>query len=159
MLRITVVAVGKIKSRALTELIGEYVVRLSKFCALTIIETPDEQISARDGEAEIIRRTLAEAGGILGRLRDGAYIVALDMNGDAPDSLRMAKKLADASIRYPEIIFIVGGSHGLHPVVTKRADYILSMSNLTFPHQLARLILLEQLYRSFKINNNETYHK
>ena len=152
-------AIGKIKERALSELNGEYIKRLGKYCALEIVELAEENITARESEGGIKRGLLAEAARIIDKLRPGAYTVALDMGGDAPDSAGVAGMLRTVAIRHPEIIFIIGGSHGLHPDVLAKADYVLSMSNMTFPHQLARLILLEQLFRAFKINNNETYHK
>ena len=159
MLKINIVAVGKIKERALSMMIGEYSKRLGRYCALRIIEAPDESVSARESEASIQRHLSDEAGRVLGLLRADAYIVALDIKGNPIDSIGLAQKLGALAGRYPEITFIIGGSHGLHPDVLSRSDYVLSMSELTFPHQLARLILLEQLYRSFKIINNETYHK
>jgi 23S rRNA (pseudouridine1915-N3)-methyltransferase len=159
MLKIKIIAVGKIKEPALSELIAEYVKRLGKYCAIDIIEVPDESVSARESEAVITRRRLNEAERILERLRAGAYVIALDIRGESPDSLELSKKIETLTGQYQEIIFIIGGSHGLHRDVLTRSKYILSMSNFTFPHQLARLILLEQLYRSFKILNNETYHK
>ena len=159
MLRIKIVAVGKLKERALTETADDYAKRLSRYCSIEIIEVADESISAHESNAVIVRRLGDEARRVLDRVKAGAYVVALDMSGDAPDSVGFSKQLASLSGLYPEIVFIIGGSHGLHADVLARADYVLSLSKLTFPHRLARLILLEQLYRAFKIINGETYHK
>ena len=159
MLKIKIIAVGKLGERALSALTGEYAKRLGRYCSLDIIEVMDESVSARDSEALIIRRLSSEAGRVLERIRADAYVVALDIKGESIDSVELSKKINALAGLYPEVAFVIGGSHGLHPDVLTRSDYILSLSRLTFPHQLARLILLEQLYRSFKILNNETYHK
>ena len=160
MLKIKIVAIGKIKERALSELICEYAKRLGRYCSLEIIEVADESISARESGAGVIKLMRIEAERVLERLRPGAYYtIALDMGGTAMDSEAFAKNVGALSGAYPQIVFIIGGSHGLHPDVLARSDFVFSMSELTFPHQLARLVLLEQLYRAFKINSNETYHK
>jgi len=159
MIKIKVVAAGRIKERALSELIGEYAKRLSKYCTLTIVEVPDESVAARESEADVRRGLLAESGRLLGRIAAGEYVIALDIKGDATDSPGFSKMLNDLAARHSALAFVIGGSNGLHPDVISRADRALSLSRLTFPHQLARLILLEQIYRAFKINNNETYHK
>ena len=159
MLKIKIIAVGKLGEQALSALASEYAKRLGRYCSLEIAEVADERVSARDSEATILRRLSDEAGRVLERLRTEAYVVALDIKGKSIDSVEFSQKINTLAGSYPEIIFIIGGSHGLHPDVLARSDYILSLSRLTFPHQLTRLILLEQLYRSFKIINNETYHK
>ncbi|MCL2057920.1 MAG: 23S rRNA (pseudouridine(1915)-N(3))-methyltransferase RlmH [Oscillospiraceae bacterium] len=158
-MKIKIVAVGKIKERALSELIAEYVKRLGRYCSLEIVEVADESISARESGPGVMKFLHIEAGRVLERLRAGSYAIALDMGGAVLDSVAFAGKLDALSGHYPEIAFIIGGSHGLHPDVLECADFVLSMSKLTFPHQLARLLVLEQLYRAFKIINNETYHK
>ena len=154
-----VIAVGKLKEKALIALVGEYVKRLGRYCTLDIIELADESIPAGESEAGVRKSLHIEAGRIFEKLRAGTYTIALDMSGKAPDSAGFAEMLQSLAIRGLEIEIIIGGSHGLHPEVLERADYIMSMSNLTFPHQLARLIILEQLYRAHKIMHNETYHK
>ena len=159
MLKVKIIAVGKIKERALAETASEYIKRLSKYCSLEITEVADESIPAHESEAVIQRRLSDEARRVLDRIKAGAYVIALDMGGEMPDSVGFSNKLDALSGVHPVIIFIIGGSHGLHTDVLERADYVLSLSNLTFPHRLARLILLEQLYRAFKILNGETYHK
>ena len=159
MQKIKIIAVGKLREQALTQLTGEYIKRLGKFCSIEVIEVADESGPARENGPEIQRRLLVEATRILDRLKSGAYIIALDMAGNAPDSVELSKKIGSLAGLYSEVVYIIGGSHGLHGDVLKRSDYILSLSHLTFPHQLTRLILLEQIYRSYKIINNETYHK
>ena len=159
MYKIKIVAVGKIKERPLGDMIGEYVKRLKKYCTIDIIEVADESVSARESDAGIRRSQLVEAGRILERRLAGGYAIALDMGGQSTNSIEFSQKLNYLADHYPEIVFFIGGSHGLHQDVLTRADNIWSMSELTFPHQLARLILVEQIYRAFKIINNETYHK
>ena len=159
MLKIKIIAVGKIKETALTQVINEYIKRLGKYCALEIIEVRDESIAANNSESDIVKFTRMEADRLIAHIKPGVYTIALDSKGDAPDSVVFAHKLESLTARLPEIHFIIGGSHGLHFTALRGADYIMSMSNMTFPHQLARLIFLEQLYRAFKIINNETYHK
>lgn len=159
MLKIKIIATGKIKEPALGAMIGEYVKRLGKYCTLGIIEVHDESIPAKEGQAVIEKRIHAEAVRILERLKPDSYVIALDVGGDAPDSNAFAQKLGGLTGRYVETAFIIGGSHGLHESVLARADYVMSMSNLTFPHQMARLIIMEQIYRAFKILSKETYHK
>ena len=161
--KIKIIAVGKIKERPLTELFGEYIKRLGRYCSLDIIEVLDESVSAHENAADIQKHLRAEADRLLERLRSvariGAYKIALDIKGHSLDSINFASKLNYLVDHFQEIIFIIGGSHGLHNNVLSYADYTFSMSELTFPHQLARLILVEQIYRAYKIIGNETYHK
>ena len=157
--KVKIIAVGRIKERALSMLIDEYTKRLGRYCAIEIIEIANESISARESDAGIIKHQLAEAERIMGRIRAGSYVTALDMSGQSVNSIEFSQKLNTNTGKYVESIFIIGGSHGLHPDVLTHVNYTWSISELTFPHQLVRLILLEQLYRAFKIINNETYHK
>jgi 23S rRNA (pseudouridine1915-N3)-methyltransferase len=159
MRRIKIVAAGKIKDRALAEMIGEYVKRLGKFCSLEIIETQDESVPAFAGAETIQKHLRVEAERLLDRIKPGAYVISLDISGKEPDSPALAKMIDGLAATAAELVFVIGGSHGLHREVLNRSNYVMSLSKLTFPHQLARLILLEQLFRSFKIINNETYHK
>ena len=147
------------RERALAEMAGEYAKRLGKYCALEIIEIQDESVSARESDATVKKRILDESRRISERFKTDSYVIALDMRGAAVDSEGFAENIRALTGRLPEIIFVIGGSHGLHSEILERANCVVSMSNLTFPHQLARLILLEQLFRAFKIINNETYHK
>lgn len=158
-MNITVVAVGKIKERYFTDAISEYSKRLSRFVKLDIIEVSDEKIpdNASEKEAEQIKEKEGEK--ILAKLPQGAYSVAMCIEGGQLASEEIAKKLALVSMNTSHIVFIIGGSLGLSDAVKKKADLRLSFGKITLPHQLMRVVLLEQIYRAFKINNNENYHK
>ncbi len=158
-MNITVVAVGKIKERYFTDAISEYSKRLSRFVKLNIIEVSDEKIpdNASEKEAEQIKEKEGEK--ILAKLPQGAYSVAMCIEGGQLASEEIAKKLASVSMNTSHIVFIIGGSLGLSDAVKKKADLQLSFGKITLPHQLMRVVLLEQVYRAFKINNNENYHK
>jgi 23S rRNA (pseudouridine1915-N3)-methyltransferase len=159
MVRIKIVAVGKVREKYLSDAIAEYGKRLGRFCALEIAEVGESK-NLREGDPALVGRQLAaEAAAIMARIGSGAYLIATDVQGEAPDSAGFARKLGGLIGQAPEIAFAIGGSHGLHEDVRRMAGYRLSMSRLTFPHQLARLILMEQLYRAFKILGNEKYHK
>ncbi|MGE4284163.1 MAG: 23S rRNA (pseudouridine(1915)-N(3))-methyltransferase RlmH, partial [Clostridia bacterium] len=140
--------------------INEYAKRLSRYCKLDIIELNDEKIpdNASEKEEEIVRTT--EGQKILNHIKEGSYTIALCIEGKQIDSLELSQTIEKVAVSGQSTInFIIGGSVGLSDEVKSKADYKLSFSKLTFPHQLMRLILLEQIYRSFKIINNETYHK
>lgn len=159
-LNITIIGVGKIKESYLREGIDEYSKRLNRFCNLDIIEVPDEKapenLSVK--EEEMVKRREGEH--ICRHIKDGCYKIALCIDGNMMSSENLSKKIQDIELSGKSAIqFIIGGSLGLSPDVVKRCDMKLSFSKMTFPHQLMRLILLEQVYRSFKIIYNETYHK
>jgi 23S rRNA (pseudouridine1915-N3)-methyltransferase len=156
---VRVVAVGKARDRALAEACREYEKRLGRFCRLEVWEVAEEAVSARDSRATALRRLDAEAGRVRARLKAGAYLAALDAAGEPMDTAAFAARVKGLTARLPEAAFVVGGSCGLHPSVLAEADWRLSLSPLTFPHQLARLVLLEQLYRAFKIIAGEAYDK
>ena len=143
---IKIVCVGKIKEQYLQEAIADYMKRLSKYHKVNIIELEDS-----DMEEEAIR--------ILRNIDNKDYVIALDINGNNLSSVELADKIDKQFISNSNITFVIGGSDGLDKIVKERSNYSLSFSKLTFPHQLFRVILLEQIYRSFKILNNETYHK
>jgi 23S rRNA (pseudouridine1915-N3)-methyltransferase len=159
MLRIKIIAVGKLRERHWADAVQEYAKRLSRFCALEILETAEESVPPGAGDALIERHLKTESGRLLEKVREGAFLTALDLNGENPDSPAFARKLQDLMGRRSELLFVIGGSWGLHADVLARTDYRLSLSNMTFPHQLARLLLAEQLYRAFKIIGGEVYHK
>ena len=138
---------GKIKEEYLNELINDYKKRISRYHKLEIIELNDSNDLQK------------EAVDILKHINSQDYCIALDIDGEMLDSVSLAKKIDSTFLNYGTITFIIGSSFGLHEEVKKRANYKLSFSKLTFPHGLFRGILLEQIYRSFKILNNETYHK
>ncbi len=159
-MKITLVAVGKIKEKYIRDAVAEYSKRLSRYCRLEILETADEKTPEDAGRAE--EKSIREKEGkrILKLIREDAYVITLEIEGRMPDSIELADKIEKLGIRgVSHIIFIIGGSIGLSEEVRARSDYALSFSKLTFPHQLMRVILLEQIYRSFRIIQGEPYHK
>ncbi len=149
---IEVICVGKIKEKFFDQAILEYQKRLSKYTKLKITEIPDfnlDEVSTIKKESEII----------ISKLDNKSYKICMDINGEQLSSVDLSKKIENTLITNSDITFIIGGSYGLSDEVKKICNYRLSFSKLTFPHQLFRIILLEQIYRSFKILNNETYHK
>ena len=149
---IKIITVGKIKEKYYTDAVNEYLKRLSKYTKIDLIEVKDEDF-------DINKTLLKERDNILKYINDKDYIVTLEIEGNELDSVSLSKKLEDIQNNYSNITFIIGGSYGLHDDIKRISNYKLSFSKLTFPHQLFRVILLEQLYRSYKIINNETYHK
>lgn len=159
-MKITLVTVGKIKERFFEEAIKEYEKRLSRYCKLEIIQVADEKTP--DGAGEALENQIKEKEGerILTQIRDGSYVIALAIEGKMLDSEELAGKLGQLGVEgISQIVFVIGGSLGLSAKVMKRADYALSFSRMTFPHQLMRVILLEQVYRSYRILNHQPYHK
>ena len=158
-MKITVIAVGKIKEKFYTDAIAEYSKRLSRYCRLEVIQVADEKTP--DGASEAQERQIKEKEGsrILAQ-KDGAYVIALAVQGTMLSSEQLASKLNKLGVDgQSQIVLIIGGSLGLSDEVLKRADYHLSFSPMTFPHQLMRVILLEQIYRSYRIISGEPYHK
>ncbi len=147
---IKIICVGKIKEKYFINAIEEYKKRLSKYINLEIIELPDYNY-------DMIKTKIEEGKNILSKILDKDYVVTLDINGKELDSIDLSNFI-DKNISR-NITFVIGGSNGLSNDVLKRANYSLSFSKLTFPHQLFRILLLEQIYRSFKIIHNESYHK
>lgn len=159
-MKITLVTVGKIKEKFFTDAIEEYSKRLSRYCKLEIIQVADEKTPDHAGEALELQIKEKEGERILGQIKDGAYVIALAIEGQMLSSEKLAKKLDDLGISgVSQIVFVIGGSLGLSKKVLSRADYLLSFSKMTFPHQLMRVILLEQIYRSYRILKGEPYHK
>ena len=159
-MRINIVCVGKIKEKYLKLGIDEFKKRLSKYCKLEIIELDDEKApeNLSDKEMEMIKEK--EGKKILSKIKDNSYVIALAIDGKNLSSEELADTINKLGIRgVSNITFVIGGSLGLSDEVLSRADYKLSFSKMTFPHQLMRLILLEQVYRSYRINNGEPYHK
>ena len=159
-MKITVIAVGKIKEKFYTDAIAEYSKRLSSYCRLEVIQVADEKTP--DGASEAQERQIKEKEGsrILAQIKDGAYVIALAVQGTMLSSEQLASKLNKLGVDgQSQIVLIIGGSLGLSDEVLKRADYHLSFSPMTFPHQLMRVILLEQIYRSYRIISGEPYHK
>ena len=159
-MKITIAAVGKIKEKYFTGAIDEYAKRLSRYCKLELIEVPDEKTPDGAGEALELHIKEKEGERILQKIPDNAYVIALAIDGKMLDSEELAAQMERWNVGgISHMVFVIGGSLGLAPAVLKRADYRLSFSKMTFPHQLMRVILLEQIYRSFRIRNHEPYHK
>lgn len=159
-MRITVVCVGKIKEKYFTMAIDEYAKRLSRYCKLNIIEVPDEKTPDQASEAEELQIKKKEGERILSNIKDQAYVIALAIQGKMLDSVELAKKLESlGTYGDSQIVFVIGGSLGLSEEVLARANMKLSFSPMTFPHQLMRVVLLEQVYRAYRINCGEPYHK
>ena len=159
-MKITLITVGKIKEKYFTDAIAEYAKRLSRYCKLDIVEVADEKTP--DGASESLENQIKEKEGerILSKIPDGAYVVALAIEGKQLDSEELADKMEKWNVNgVSHLVFIIGGSLGLTSKVLNRADFKLCFSKMTFPHQLMRVVLLEQVYRSFRIRNNEPYHK
>ena len=159
-MKITIISVGKIKEKYFVDAINEYSKRLSKYCKLNIVEVKDEKTkeNASVTEEDIVKET--EGKRILEKISDSSKVIALAIEGVEYDSVELAKQLESYRLSgTSDLTFIIGGSLGLHKSVLNRADLKLSFSKMTFPHQLMRVILLEQIYRSFRIINNEPYHK
>ena len=151
---IKIVCVGKVKDRNLSALIDDYGKRINRYHKLEIIEVKDEPI--RDDEKTVLD---IEAKRVLNSIGNDEYVILMDLHGKSIDSLSLAKKIDKLFIQFPKITFVIGGSLGLGEALLKRADEKIKLSDLTFLHQMTRLILLEQIYRCFKILNNDTYHK
>ena len=159
-MQIRIVAVGKIKEKFYRDAIDEYAKRLSRYCKLTIVEVEDEKTAENSSDREIERILRKEADGIEPYLEDNSEIIVLALEGRKFDSVAFSKKLHDIGLKgTSRIIFVIGGSLGLHDDIKKRASLLLSFSDMTFPHQLMRVILTEQIYRAYRIMNNEPYHK
>ena len=148
------ICVGKVKDEHLKALIDDYSKRIGKYHKLEIIEVKDEPI--RDNEKEVLD---IEATRILSKVDKDDYVILLDLHGSSLDSSSLAKKIDNLFITHSKIDFVIGGSLGLGEEIRNRANYRLKLSDMTFLHQMTRLIILEQIYRSFKILNHETYHK
>lgn len=159
-MNIDIVCVGRIKERYLTDAIAEYSKRLSRYCKLNIIEVADEKTPEHASEGVDRQIKAKEGERIAKHLKDGAFVIALAINGKQLSSEELAAKINDLGLRgTSHIQLVIGGSIGLDEAVLKRANYKLSFSKMTFPHQLMRVILLEQIYRAYKINAHEPYHK
>lgn len=159
-MKITIVCVGKIKEKFYRDALAEYTKRLSRYCSLSITEVADEKTKeqASDVECAIIKDREGER--ILKSIREDGYVIALAIDGKNLDSVDLSKKIENLALTgKSNLYFVIGGSLGLSDEVMKRADYKLSFSRMTFPHQLMRVILLEQIYRSYRIINHEPYHK
>ena len=159
-MKLRVICTGKLKERFYTEAVDEFKKRLSRFSDLEILELPDEKVADSPSPAEIERVKNIECRRMQEKLAQGEYVIALDPRGREMTSEQLASKLSEIMLSgSSRVAFLIGGSHGLTDELRKQADLVLSFSKLTFPHQIFRVMLLEQVYRAFKIMNNEPYHK
>lgn len=149
---IKLIVVGKIKEKYLLDALKEYEKRLHKYTKLKIIELPDESYDVK-------KTLIKEKENIIKNINNKDYVITLEIEGKSLDSIEFSKKIVDLQNYNNDVCFIIGGSYGLHDEIKKRSNLSLSFSKMTFPHQLFRVILLEQIYRAYKIMNNETYHK
>ena len=159
-MNIQIVCIGKLKEKYWTEAVAEYSKRLSRFCTLEIVELKESRLPDRASVAEEKLVKQEEGREILKAIKPGSFVITLEILGKQLDSPQLAEKISQLSLEgKSNIAFVIGGSLGLSEEVSQRADFKLSFSKMTFPHQMMRVILLEQIYRAFKINRNETYHK
>ena len=159
-MKITVVAVGKIKEKFFADAVSEYRKRLGRYCKLEILQVADEKTP--DGVSEALEKQIKDREGerILSHIRDGEYVFALAIEGKMMSSEEMAQKMERLGVEgRSQVVFVIGGSLGLSEAVIRRADEHLSFSKMTFPHQLMRVILVEQIYRSYRIMTGGPYHK
>lgn len=159
-MEIRILTVGKIKEKYLNDGIAEYAKRLSRYCKLNFIQVPDEKTP--DKAFDALNRQIKETEGnrLLSHIREQDYVIALAIDGKMLDSVELSDLIARLGVQgKSSIVFVIGGSLGLSDAVLKRADYKLSFSRMTFPHQLMQMILLEQIYRGYRIMNHEPYHK
>ena len=159
-MNVTIICVGKIKEKYLKSAIDEYTKRLSRYCKLNVIELSDEKTpdNASEKEETLIKQKEGEA--ILKTIKDSMFVIALELKGDMLSSEELSNYIMDLGIRgESNIAFVIGGSLGLSNGVLERANYKLCFSKMTFPHQLFRVMLLEQVYRGFRIISGEPYHK
>lgn len=159
MLNINVVCVGKVKEKYLRDAIEEYAKRLKKYCNLKIVELPDEKLPSKLYESTILEVKEKESKNILQHIKNGSYVICLDLKGKEMTSEEFSKKIQDISVNWNSTItFIIGGTLGMTDELLKQTNETICFSKMTFPHQLIRVFLLEQIFRGFKIANNEIYH-
>ena len=159
MLTINIICVGKLKEKFFKDAIDEYSKRLSKYCKLNIIELPDEKIPEKTNpniENEIKTK---ECNNIINHIKKDSYVISLDLTGKQLSSEEFSKNIENISMQSSQITFIIGGSLGLTDKVLSMSNQKICFSKMTFPHQLIRVFLLEQIFRAFKISNSETYHR
>lgn len=158
---IKIIGVGKIKERFYREAIAEYQKRMTAYNKVEIVEVADEKAPETLSEKEIDQVKTAEGERILSKIKDDAFVVTLEINGKALDSIKFAKLIQDEMLDGfgRDMVFVIGGSNGLGANVLKRSNYRISFGKMTYPHQLMRVILMEQIYRAYRIINKEPYHK
>ncbi|HAS73636.1 MAG TPA: 23S rRNA (pseudouridine(1915)-N(3))-methyltransferase RlmH [Clostridiales bacterium UBA8960] len=159
-MRITVISVGKIKEKFYTGAIEEYSKRLSKYCTLSLVEVADEKAPETLSEKEMVQIKDREGERILDKIKESQYVITLEIRGKQLTSEELSEKMSALGLEgNSDVVFVIGGSLGLSDAVMKRSNFALSFSKMTFPHQLMKVVLLEQVYRGFRILRNEPYHK
>ena len=159
-MNVTILAVGKLKEKYWRDAVAEYSKRLKSYCSLQITEIKESPLRANPSAADEEAVKIAEGADILSRIRSSDYVITLEIKGKVLSSEALAQKIEALAIDgKSSIVFVIGGSLGLSEEVSRRADFKLSFSAMTFPHQMMRVILLEQIYRSYRIMNHEPYHK
>lgn len=159
-MKIRIICIGKLKEKYWTSAAAEYSKRISGYANIEIVELKESKLPSNPSEADENSVLIHEGQNILSKIKDNDHVIAMEVEGEQIDSVALAKKIQCAfDTKSSTIDFVIGGSLGLSDEVKKRADYGLSFSKMTFPHQMARIMLLEQIYRAFKINSGETYHK
>lgn len=159
-MKIKIICIGKLKEKYLRDACEEYVKRLTKYCKLEILELKEEKLADKASLADEEHVKEEEGKAILSKIRDADYVITLEVLGKLISSEELSQKLDELCLSgISDIVFVIGGSLGFSEAVSKRADYKLSFSKLTFTHQMIRILLLEQVYRAFKISRNEAYHK
>ena len=159
MLSIKIICVGKLKEKYWQDACAEYMKRLGAYCNVEIIEVREEKLPANASASDEKNVIDAEGRNLLDKIAKSDYVIALDVKGRELSSEEMAARISEISFTHSSLAFIIGGSLGLSDELKARADAKMSFGRITLPHQLARVVALEQIYRAFKINNNETYHK
>lgn len=159
MIKVTLIALSKLKEKYLKDASDEYLKRLSRYCKLQLVEIEPERLNDNPSQNEINSALEKEAQAVFKRIPESSYVAAMCVEGKKLSSEDLAKTLSSAQFSSGGITFIIGSSYGLADSVKKRADIRMSVSDMTFPHQLFRIMLLEQIYRGFKINEGSAYHK
>lgn len=158
MLNINIVCIGKIKEKYLQDAIAEYSKRLSNYCNFKIVELPDEKLPSKTYDSLLMEVKKKECDKIISALKKDSYIISLDLKGKQYTSEEFSAKIGKITLTHSTITFVIGGTLGLTDEVRNMSNELISFSKMTFPHQLIRVFLTEQLFRAFKIANNETYH-
>ena len=160
MQKVTIICTGKLKEKFYLDAAAEYAKRLSRCCTLTILELPEERLPESPSPAQIEAALAREADAVRAKLPAGCLLIAMCVEGQERSSEALARYLAEAAARGAgHIVFLIGSSYGMHPSLKQQADLRLSMSPMTFPHHLLRVMLLEQIYRAYQINAGSKYHK
>ena len=159
MINVNIICVGSLKEKFFSDAINEYKKRLQRYCKFNIIELSEEKITDQETQAQIDKTLLKEGEKILSKIGKSDYVIAMCIEGKQLSSEELSKKLSDISMTNGTVDFVIGGSWGLSQDVKNRADFKLSVSKMTFPHQLFRVMLSEQIYRAFSITANAKYHK